>query len=94
MQRGQAVSPKPCWQWAAWWHAWAEVVLQWWRGVAALSCCRDPESVASLGLMTPRSDCKSDENWTCITFYPDLERFGMEGERQRASLHSWAAGGG
>lgn len=26
-------------------------------------------------------DCKSDENWTCITFYPDLERFGMEGER-------------
>ena len=27
----------------------------------------------------PCSDCKSDENWTCITFYPDLERFGMEG---------------
>ncbi|KAL4420378.1 hypothetical protein ABPG77_002318 [Micractinium sp. CCAP 211/92] len=24
------------------------------------------------------TDCKSDENWTCITFYPDLERFGME----------------
>jgi DNA gyrase/topoisomerase IV subunit B len=24
------------------------------------------------------SDCKADENWTCITFYPDLERFGME----------------
>lgn len=25
----------------------------------------------------PRSDCGKDENWTCITFYPDLERFGM-----------------
>ena len=24
-----------------------------------------------------RSDCGKDENWTCITFYPDLERFGM-----------------
>ena len=23
------------------------------------------------------SDCKADENWTCITFFPDLERFGM-----------------
>ena len=25
----------------------------------------------------PCSDCGKDENWTCITFYPDLERFGM-----------------
>ena len=25
-----------------------------------------------------RSDCGSDENWTCITFYPDLGRFGMD----------------
>ncbi|KAI7839009.1 hypothetical protein COHA_007248 [Chlorella ohadii] len=23
------------------------------------------------------TDCGKDENWTCITFYPDLERFGM-----------------
>lgn len=27
--------------------------------------------------VSPRSDCGKDENWTCITFYPDLERFGM-----------------
>jgi DNA topoisomerase II len=24
------------------------------------------------------NDCKATENWTCISFQPDLERFGME----------------
>ena len=23
------------------------------------------------------TDCKSSENWTCITFKPDLAKFGM-----------------
>lgn len=25
------------------------------------------------------NDCKATENWTCISFQPDLDRFGMEG---------------
>lgn len=50
-----------------------------WQGQAPLGCCRGPERAASLPFDSPCSDCKSDENWTCITFYPDLERFGMEG---------------
>ncbi|EFN59062.1 hypothetical protein CHLNCDRAFT_137783 [Chlorella variabilis] len=30
------------------------------------------------------TDCKADENWTCITFYPDLARFGMEDLEQES----------
>ena len=41
------------------------------RQQPALNCAAPPPC-------PPRSDCKSDENWTCITFYPDLQRFGME----------------
>lgn len=28
------------------------------------------------------TDCKATDNWTCITFQPDLERFGMESLEQ------------
>lgn len=26
----------------------------------------------------PCRECKAEENWTCITFYPELQRFGMD----------------
>lgn len=36
-----------------------------------------PAPPPSQPLLFACSDCSSDDNWTCITFYPDLERFGM-----------------
>lgn len=36
-----------------------------------------PPTPALLPAFPLRSDCGADENWTCITFYPDLQRFGM-----------------
>jgi DNA topoisomerase-2 len=41
------------------------------------------------------SDCKAADNWTCISFQPDLERFSMEkldediGERADAACGAW-----
>ncbi len=48
-------------------------------GLSTAGLLLGPERAASLPINSPCRDCKSDENWTCITFYPDLERFGMEG---------------
>lgn len=75
--------PAACKQAAAW-RGWQTIMLHTTETGAASAAAGElqlgPLPATCPASMAPCSDCKSNENWTCITFYPDLERFGMAGE--------------